>query len=134
MVSLDGVERPGVEPEQREDARCDLSGLYRPVAGLVVVDTGAGDHERHIPVVRCVAVRAADVTRSWRVKATRLDFGSLTVADRIAALGADPPRQSWWRVAGLCLVVAATAFATVRAYNSLDLVYDAAQRAAAIYR
>lgn len=27
-----------------------------------------------------------------------------------------------------------TALATVRAYNSLDLVYDAAQRAAAIYR
>ena len=52
----------------------------------------------------------------------------------LTELRADPPRQSWWRVVGRCLIVAATAFATVRAYNSLDLAYDAAQRAAAIYR
>ena len=47
-------------------------------------------------LVASAFARAPEVTRSWRVHGTRLDFGSLTVADRIVALGAERPRRSWW--------------------------------------
>jgi hypothetical protein len=114
--------------------------LLRPVALAVYglterwADEIAAERIGDRQLVASALARAADVTRSWRVKETRLEFGALTVADRIAALGAEPPRRSWWRVVGLCLIITATAIAAVRAYNSLDVVYDAAQRAAAAYR
>jgi beta-lactamase regulating signal transducer with metallopeptidase domain len=122
------------------DGCARINPLLRPVAQAVYglterwADEIAAERIGNRREVASALTRASEVTRNWRVNGTRLDFGSLTVADRIAALDAEPPCRSWWRAAGLCLIVAAIGFATFRAYNSLDLVYDAAQRAAAIHR
>jgi BlaR1 peptidase M56 len=73
--------------------------------------------------------RTAELTRVWTTQPTRatmLAVGGGNVADRVAALLADPPRTSCWRIAALACLLAVVVVTAHIAGASLDSIFDAA--------
>lgn len=108
-----------------------LYPVGRAVYGLTErwADEVAAVHVGDRQLVASALSRAADLTHSWRATSAGLAFGGLTIADRLAALAADPPKTSWWRVASLPALACVVVVSAFVAYNNLDVVYDAAQAA-----
>jgi hypothetical protein len=115
-----------------------VNPFLRPVASTVhalterwadeAAATSVGDRR----ATAAALARTAELTNTWTTRtshpahATMLAVGDGNIADRVAALMAEPPRTSYWRIAVLAGLLAVTVVTAHIAGASLDSIFDAA--------
>jgi Zn-dependent protease with chaperone function len=109
-----------------------INPLLRPVASTVYqlterwADEAAAGSVGDRQVVASALARIAQLTQQWTSRPALLAVGGGNVAERVAALMADPPRTSFWRIASLTSLVVVVVITAHIAEASLDAIFDAA--------